>query len=404
MTHFNRFLKYVANNLKPFVLLSLPIVITLVVLELAFFLLLLVSPADREPFLHLQSMKSNFHPLFRKDPSRGAPFWPYVGRFRAAKRPLPKNLPALYPEAYILPQPDGENAPLLKPKGEIRVIALGGSTMVGAGASHPAKSILPRLEYFLRQSQLPDAQKIRTINAAHSGYTSTNEMVLLTTRMLAFQPDLIVVLNGYNDFSEFIFHKDLPPFWNTYDDHLYRGFNRVQTLSGTMAQAGYLLSKKLYCLAVPRAWLFSRRYHSHRLWVQNKDKVSPPSFENVMKIYRLNLLTMMGVASSHKIPIIIVLQPNVVYKKPLSPEEEKIMAPNDYFTKYLSACYSDAVDLFRELANSNPTIFYDLSGAFENMDQTIYTDACHYNDMGQDILAQKLAPLCIRALQQNRRQ
>ncbi|MGL5077680.1 MAG: SGNH/GDSL hydrolase family protein, partial [Waterburya sp.] len=132
---------------------------------------------------------------------------------------------------------DRDPLPLVKPANEIRIFLLGGSTAFGYGTSSNKTTISEYLEQRLQQrlqqqqaspelyqSEIlpekpnisPDAKKekqekpksistkiksgqYRVINAAVPGYASGNELAQLALEVLKYKPDLIVVLNGYED-------------------------------------------------------------------------------------------------------------------------------------------------------------------------------------------------------------
>ncbi|MGF1591365.1 MAG: SGNH/GDSL hydrolase family protein [Pleurocapsa sp.] len=124
---------------------------------------------------------------------------------------------------------DRDPVPLAKPKDEIRIFLLGGSTAFGYGNSSNDTTISAQLQQRLqqrlqqqqtspqlyqpdllpidqveRQKSLAKPAKIkpgnyRVINAAVPGYASGNEMAQLALQILKYKPDLIVVLDGYVD-------------------------------------------------------------------------------------------------------------------------------------------------------------------------------------------------------------
>ncbi|MDJ0590093.1 MAG: SGNH/GDSL hydrolase family protein [Pleurocapsa sp. MO_226.B13] len=124
---------------------------------------------------------------------------------------------------------DRDPVPLAKPKNEIRVFLLGGSTAFGYGNSDNTATIGEYLEKRLqqrlkqqktspqlykpdllpfdeveRQKYLVKPSKIkpgnyRTINAGVPGYASGNELAQLALKILKYKPDVIVVLDGYKD-------------------------------------------------------------------------------------------------------------------------------------------------------------------------------------------------------------
>ena len=124
---------------------------------------------------------------------------------------------------------DEETTPIEKPEGEIRIFLLGGSTAFGQLSSNNEITLAHQLETRLNQRVAqqranPDkfqpevlpywADKVRealalpprirdgqyrVINAAVPGYASGNELAQLIKRVVNYDPDIVVVLNGYAD-------------------------------------------------------------------------------------------------------------------------------------------------------------------------------------------------------------
>jgi len=239
----------------------------LALVEMACYAYLRLVPARFNPLaFYLEGMIKNFHPLLR--PQGGTPthkYYPYVGfytegRWDKAKPPVPS-----YPDGWVIPlgqDREGRERYALpeKPKGAIRVIILGGSTMAGMGQSSEEARISARLEALLRRAY--PGKTFEVVNSAVYTYTAVDELVLLATKIVNFQPDLLLVMDGYNEFIRAYYFPDLPPFWGIFQEFLTRTYKRTQNLSGTLAQLGYLLSKRLYCLAIPRA--LYEKYGSYR--------------------------------------------------------------------------------------------------------------------------------------------
>jgi len=73
-----------------------------------------------------------------------------------------------------------------------RIIVVGGSTAFGTGLQSDDETFAQRLEYLL------DAE---VINAAVIGHASGQELVSLVTELVDLQPDLVIALNGWNDYE-----------------------------------------------------------------------------------------------------------------------------------------------------------------------------------------------------------
>lgn len=124
---------------------------------------------------------------------------------------------------------DEAQLPLQKPQGEIRIFVIGGSTAFGSLSSSDNATFTARLEKRLNeriaeQTNHPERFRpevlpyykdevdralarpprlregtYRVINAAVPGYTSGNELVQVAQQVLQYNPDLVIVLNGYPD-------------------------------------------------------------------------------------------------------------------------------------------------------------------------------------------------------------
>jgi hypothetical protein len=124
---------------------------------------------------------------------------------------------------------DRDPVPLVKPPEEIRIFLLGSSTAFGYGSSGNQNAIAEALELRLKdrlqqqqkapQLYRPDILPLeeparaealkkpakiksgdyRVINAAVPGYASGNQLAQLALQIIKYKPNLIVVLNGYED-------------------------------------------------------------------------------------------------------------------------------------------------------------------------------------------------------------
>jgi len=89
----------------------------------------------------------------------------------------------------------GHNFETKKPDGVIRIMVYGGSaafdTMVSDGKDWPSQ-----VEAKLRESGFP---QVEVVNAGIMGHTSLESVARLFTEGFVFQPDYVVIYNGWND-------------------------------------------------------------------------------------------------------------------------------------------------------------------------------------------------------------
>lgn len=83
-----------------------------------------------------------------------------------------------------------------KAKDEIRVFILGGSVAFGEGASSLNQRWFIHLEHELREKT---GKNIVVISAANHSHVSTQERIIYDLYVSAYQPDVLIILNGFND-------------------------------------------------------------------------------------------------------------------------------------------------------------------------------------------------------------
>ncbi|MBI3450759.1 MAG: SGNH/GDSL hydrolase family protein [Acidobacteria bacterium] len=86
-----------------------------------------------------------------------------------------------------------------KPPGTYRVLCVGGSTTFGAGIVGDENTWPARLEAKLAAAR-PDL-RVEVWNAGVPGYTTAENVIYLSLRLVDFRPDLVVFYEGYNDFK-----------------------------------------------------------------------------------------------------------------------------------------------------------------------------------------------------------
>jgi hypothetical protein len=122
-----------------------------------------------------------------------------------------------------------EDIPLVKPANEVRILVIGGSTAFGSLVSNNQTTFAHQLENRLNEQvktqkgnttkyrpdvlpffadEMEKALKLppkiadaryRVINAAVPGYLSSNTLADYTMRLQAYQPNVVVLMNGYED-------------------------------------------------------------------------------------------------------------------------------------------------------------------------------------------------------------
>jgi len=95
----------------------------------------------------------------------------------------------------------GKEISLEKPENTYRIFAVGGSTMLGTGSTSDVTTIPGYLED--KFNNVEKEFEIEIINAGISGAWSKTETSLIKTKLVNFQPDMIIAYDGWNDSSDF---------------------------------------------------------------------------------------------------------------------------------------------------------------------------------------------------------
>lgn len=85
-----------------------------------------------------------------------------------------------------------------KPRGVYRVFCLGGSTTFGTASTSDATTYPGQLELLLNEDP-PAGTTFEVWNCGVSGYTTAEDLVNLSLRLLAYEPDAILLYEGGND-------------------------------------------------------------------------------------------------------------------------------------------------------------------------------------------------------------
>lgn len=284
-----------------------------------------------------------------------------------------------------------------KPAWTYRIIVLGGSTVMGDGVPVPADN-LPACIRRAIEEHIPRSKRLEVINAGVGGYDSSNEFLYLISELINYEPDLVIVYDGWND--EAYSNRDLAKRPNApnslklkvqydYDERL----NASYEFGGSFAifAEGTLVSirKALAHTGIGLPIMIAL----DRVLAQKKE-VEPAAPYNPSSItrYRENLENILLIAEKHSAGVALFLQPIIgVDDKPYTPEE--LSTPiSDMKTRKLF--YADASAMFSNLKKRyfrpGSTCIEDMSKIFDHTRETVYADSGHIQRRGNEIVARKI--------------
>ncbi|BAW96415.1 putative GDSL-like Lipase/Acylhydrolase domain protein [[Synechococcus] sp. NIES-970] len=325
---------------------------------------------------------------------------------------------------------DEESLPVAKPQDEIRIFILGNSTAFGRGAQGNQETIATFLEQRLqnrvqdqrqspgtyrpdvfpffpptrnRLAQLPAKIRegnYRVVNVAVPGYSSGNELAQLALRILPYQPDLVVVLNGYEDLllpsnQDAAEIPQLAEFAKNPDAYFHQYLR--QSLRNKAEKSA--LIRTVLSFTSPQntnqigATLSIRERNTASLSQQLPD--SDAELQARLDRYQANLAQMIRLSSAAQIPVVVALQPEITGRPEaqLDPTEIAIRQQlGESYAEKMTTYYPQFATTVQQLAQSFPNnvTFIDFYRLNEQFPTPTFTDPIHLNGAANDVMANQL--------------
>jgi lysophospholipase L1-like esterase len=273
----------------------------------------------------------------------------------------------------------GEDFPLVKPPGTIRVVCLGASTT--EGLVYDNETYPYYLQQELRQ-RYPD-KNIEVINAGHHAYRARDNLALLEQEILPLRPDIIIWYEAANDlnFTEFSPSLQAEPCWH----------DGTCWLSGK--PWGY---KELYLNSA----LF--RVPADRFWNNAVPPPMPHSFDESgvrsgAPQYADTLRRMAGAARAANTTLVFASFVTVAHEGlQVDYGENPSLFDQVYRTYYpltpgeVGRAYAHYNNQSRQVAAEYNLSYYDLAGEFPKDPQYFPLDYIHFSPEGNRLFARLL--------------
>jgi lysophospholipase L1-like esterase len=285
---------------------------------------------------------------------------------------------------------DRERAPR-KPDGVTRVLVLGGSAVFGYGV-YDGESLFTRVLERRLADALGPGRPIEVLNAGVPGYDSTQETILLATKLLDYSPDLVVMFDGWNDFFTA---------GNTPENKPIANLAFLQTEQALLRgeRPGWSL---LRCSALVRG--LERLAHD---WTQAAAKPVPDhvfgmfhDHPDALPLYRRQLAQACRTARGSGARVLLVPQPELFQRSGPIPSGETAMRERQQpgYAEYARARYPDYVAAARDVAVSEGADFLDGTRVFDAAGDKCFLDFVHFNERGHALVASVLQPAILKAL------
>jgi lysophospholipase L1-like esterase len=293
---------------------------------------------------------------------------------------------------------------------------MGGSTVYGQGVREPKESLPGKLRDALQKSGFHGDKKLEVINTGVGGYSSPQELLYLINDIHAYQPDVVVVYDGWNDqhyiaglinvfgdrFGSFRTSEHFK--METIVDDYFNGRRDVPAefakLSLTKLKGVALFDIALGFLkrqgvGVPEDDKLKDKVRDEEIMALFSSLMRNPKNNEIVtaaKLYERNLALMIAAGRIHGFKVAVFLQPLLgVDEKKMSENELKTYhaVPKQYW-QIRSQFYENARQSFSRLAQENrgPAVrVVDLSRLFKGRAEELYVDIGHINARGNELVA-----------------
>lgn len=324
---------------------------------------------------------------------------------------------------------DRDDISPVKPQGEIRVFLMGGSTAFGYGSPNNQATISEYLEQRLhqrieqqktspqlyqpdllpfdqaeKQKYLAKPAKIkpgnyRVINAAVPGYASGNELAQVALQILKYKPDLIVVLDGYEDF---LLSSDREAVQAPTIDSKEQ--NKPTSFVSYVSRAIEPIENKSYVAKIAQdRWLKGKQEDSEQDLVL-REKTSnlvhhlPQSEAELQKrvdLYIDRQKQILNLSAAARIPLVVAIQPEITGRNPsqLTDAEGKIAKDlGRTYIKQVRDSYPILIEATQKLAKAFPKNMkaLDLYQLTEKYPSPSFIDQIHLNEAANQKVAEQL--------------
>ena len=294
---------------------------------------------------------------------------------------------------------------------DMTIIVTGGSTIFGVGSSDNSTTVPSILERIINQRL---NLKAEVVNMALRGANSFQEMLLADRYFAENRADLVLAISGVNDASQ-------DPSLITVEDRFLgrQIWNNAVSLVHRAEEGDLMVINLVHKL---RSWSYTFDLLYRQL--KGDSRTSQGDLMTFAAPVELNLrrdasidtkqqarITATQFAAAGQISkinaadFIMILQPTLFTKKNWTAEETHRIEKRKWSDEALKTYEQSQDQFYQEFRKTQkPFQFIDLSGIFEESNETLYIDHCHYNDLAAEKFAEKIFDSIQPTLQQIKRQ
>lgn len=241
----------------------------------------------------------------------------------------------------------------------------------------------------LLQNRLND---YRVINAGVPGYTSTQALLALETRLLSMYPKVIIVMIGWND----LVFSTLPNWQPYYTSHMFT--SNESLIQPQMDRLKKVFIENNVFLKTLNRFFSDKEVMDDAQLMKSRETSNNIYHTKALEIYVNNLKSIIGISQAHNITPIIVTLPSILSNN-LSETDKKLMltylrnVPNLNYLGWieLSRNYNNAI---REVARQGNAQLVDLDEFFQSLPDNTkiesFFDILHPTASGNELISDLL--------------
>lgn len=289
--------------------------------------------------------------------------------------------------------------PVKKGEKEIRIFVTGGSTAWGAGANQE-QLYTTIFEKGLREKY--SNSTTRVISAAAGSYTSTQERIMIENYVYQYEPDLIVMLTGWNDIffgyrgDNVLQVQDVMGYKSMVDRFTKSVFEKI-----TPPESRHYTFKLAYLIDTA----FYRLKHRNREEMENLIKRNAVPPQSVYDRFLHNVTIISDLASRKKWDFAVCLQPTIYDTRHRMSSADSLDSGVGFLGYHRKIYKIYRQRLPKDMAKLGIT-YLDCDDAIADEPKPVFTDSAHFGDRGNrligEFLARRLLPLIDQRIIQNK--
>lgn len=222
-------------------------------------------------------------------------------------------------------------------------------------------------------------------------------MLSLILKIVDFDPDLLIIFDGINDWGQFHLESRVGyPYLFSNLEKAILPFSFSKLFRNTVRLSSFAKYFRRFLLSTVRD---IRSKKSDNQIEKEYKSISLDTINEATFLFINNHIKMQKICDSYNINCIHINQPNATRKDYLTKSEFNSL--KKYGNKYcenILLMETEAINRFKSLKKKNSSfLFYDFGDIFDDEEQTIYFDICHFVDLdySNNKIAQEIEKIII---------